>query len=337
MHVDGERVVDLWAGYDEDAIQVVFSATKGATAACANLLVQRGLLDLDAPVTRYWPEYGAHGKEHTLVRWVLAHKAGVLTPGPGLTMDDLGDWEKITSSLAAQAPAWKPGSAYGYHATSFGWLVGELVRRVDGRGLGRFFAEEIAGPAGADFWIGLPGSEERRVAPVFEDAGPSEGDKGEADLSAYIGPHLEAATSFHGMWPSLLEAANDRRLRAAEVGAIGGVTSARGLSSMYAWLLDAFTDETIADILRPETSGPDLVLSSPAGDVEQKVGRGFMVPPDLSPKGARTFGHGGAGGSASFADPVRRVAFGYSMTRLVFAPGDQRAQSLIDAVYESIS
>ena len=322
VHVDGAAVVDLWGGYPEESIQVVFSATKGATAACANLLAQRGLLDLDAPVIEYWPEYGANGKDRTLVRWILTHKAGVLAPEPGLTMDDLGDWELIVSSLAAQAPAWEPGTAYGYHAHTFGWLVGELVRRVDGRGLGRFFAEEIAAPSRADVWIGLPESEEHRVAPIDAGGQMSPGD-------------VDAVSSLNGMLPGLGTAALDRRYRAAELGGAGGVASARGLSRMYAWLLDELHPATIADIMRPETSGPDRVLSTPKWPVEQKIGRGFMSPPDLSPAGVATFGHGGAGGSAAFADPERRLAFAYAMTHMRFDPeSDGRAAALIRALYD---
>lgn len=130
VHIDGEPVIDLRAGLDDDAVMVVFSATKGATAACANLLVQRGLLDLDAPVADYWPEYGVNGKDATLVRWLLSHRSGVLAPEPGPTMDDLADWDLMTAALASRSPAWSPGSAYGYQAHSFGWLVGELVRRL---------------------------------------------------------------------------------------------------------------------------------------------------------------------------------------------------------------
>ncbi|MDQ4143358.1 MAG: beta-lactamase family protein [Actinomycetota bacterium] len=336
VHLKGEAVVDLWGGCEEDSLQVVFSATKGATAACANLLVQRGLLDLDAPVIDVWPEYGTNGKDKTLVRWILTHKAGVLAPGPGLTVDDLGDWDRIVASLAEQRPAWEPGTAYGYHAVTFGWLVGELVRRIDGRSLGRFFAEEIADPAGADFWIGLPETEEHRVAPLVSQE-PS-ASSGPGDSTPPVSPHLVAASTLNGILPGLAEAALDRRFRAAELGGVGGVTSGRGLSRLYAWLLDELSAETIADILQPETSGPDRVLSGPGVTVEQRVGRGFMVPPDLSPPGVKTFGHGGAGGSAAFADPERRLAFGYAMTLLVLEPGkDERATSLIQAVYEALN
>lgn len=330
VHVDGEQVVDLWGGYAEDALQVVFSATKGATAACANLLIQRGLLELDAPVTDIWPEYGANGKDKTLVRWILTHKAGVLAPEPGFTMDDIGDWDRITASLAAQPPAWEPGTAYGYHAQTFGWLVGELVRRIDGRGLARFFDEEIATPAEADFWIALPESEERRVAPISAPELPDA-------ASMPLDPLQTMASSLNGMLADLQTSARDRRYRAAGGGSAGGVASARGLSRMYSWLLEEFSPETVADILRPETEGPDRVLSSPMWTVEQKIGRGFMVPPDLSPGGDKTFGHGGAGGSAAFADIQHRVAFGYAMTKMHMDPTDLRAKSLIEAVYASLN
>lgn len=343
VHIRGERVVDLARGHDHDALQVVFSVTKGATAACANLLVQRGVLDLDAPVTDYWPEYGVNGKGATTVRHVLAHKAGVLAPDPGLTMDDLADWDRISSALASRAPAWRPGTAYGYHAFSFGWLVGELVRRVDGRGLGRFFAEELAQPAGADFWIGLPESEEERVAPLRSHGGivPSELDPTRRDTSVFVGPFVREANTLNGLLPDdLVELASDRRFRSAEVGAAGGLASARGIARLYAWLIEELTPDTIAGILTPETQGPDRVVSSPALAVEQRFSRGFSVPaPDQWPTRSRTFGHPGAGGSIGFADPGPKVAFGYATTRLNLGPRgtDPRAECLISALYDSLT
>jgi CubicO group peptidase (beta-lactamase class C family) len=335
-------VVDLWAGA-ADAVEVVFSATKGGTAACANLLVQRGLLDLDAPVTRYWPEFGSHGKESTLVRWLLSHKSGVLAPQTRLTMDDLASWETVVSALAAAEPVWEPGSAYGYHAQSFGWLVGELVRRVDGRSLGTFFAEEVAAPAGADFWIGLPEDQEHRVAPLESAAAamPAGTDMSGLDLSAYVGPHQVTAFTLNGALPEdPLECAADRRYRAGQFGGAGGVAGGRGLSRMYNWLLDGFTAQTIEDILRPETEGPDLVVSSPALVIEQVFGRGFEItPPAGAAAGARTFGHGGAGGTTAFADPDRRLAFGYATTRVVWGPPglDARATALVESAYAALS
>ncbi|APU15961.1 MULTISPECIES: serine hydrolase domain-containing protein [Actinoalloteichus] len=338
VHVAGEPVVDLWSGA-ATAIEVVFSATKGATAACANLLVQRGLLDLDARVADYWPAYGVRGKESTLVRWVLSHQAGVLAPRERLTMDDLAEWDTVAAALAAQTPAWEPGTAYGYHAQSFGWLVGELVRRVDGRPLGTFFREELAGPAGADFWIGLPQDEEPRVAGVVaeEPPLPPGTDPASIDLSSFFGPHHLDAFTLGGAVPDdVVQASADRRYRAAELGASGGVANGRGLSRLYRLLLDIFTPATIADVLRPETDGADLVLSSPAMTISQVFGRGFEVSPPMgTPDGVRAFGHGGAGGTAAFADPDRRLAFGYATTRLVPGPPgmDPRTAALVEAVY----
>ncbi|ASO21174.1 CubicO group peptidase (beta-lactamase class C family) [Actinoalloteichus hoggarensis] len=341
VHVAGEPVVDLYSGAP-GAIEVVFSAAKGATAACANLLVQRGLLDLDARVADYWPAYGVRGKESTLVRWVLSHQAGVLAPRERLTMDDLADWDRVAAALAAQTPAWEPGTAYGYHAQSFGWLVGELVRRVDGRSLGAFFQEELARPAGADFWIGLPEAQEARVVEVVaeEPPLPPGTDPASVDLSSFFGPHHLDAFTLGGAVPEdAVTAAADRRYRAAELGASGGVTDGRGLSRLYRLLLDVFTPATVEDILRPETDGADLVLSSPAMTVEQVFGRGFEVsPPTGAPAGVRAFGHSGAGGTVAFADPDRRVAFGYATTRLVPGPPgmDPRAAALVEAVYAAL-
>ena len=247
-------------------------------------------------------------------------------------MDDIGDWDRMVASLAAQTPVWEPGTAYGYHAHTFGWLVGELVRRVDGRGLGRFFAEEVAGPAGADMWIGLPESEEERVAPIAaeEVAMPPDMDPSTVDMSEYFGPHLMLSSSLNGILPDLGEAALDRRYRAAELGGAGGVASARGLSRLYAWLLDELSQETIDDILRAETEGPDQVLSSPAMTVEQKIGRGFMVPPDLSPAGVPVFGHGGAGGSVGFADPKTRDCLRLCHVAYATRRGQRHARAVAD-------
>lgn len=345
VSVDGTVVVDLWTSYGPDALQVVFSATKGATAACANLLVQRGALDLDGLVTDLWPAYGAEGKGSTLVRWMLTHKAGVVAPAPGLTFDDIGDWTRMCDALAAATPAWEPGTAYGYHAVTFGWLVGELVRRADpaGRGLGRFFAEELAGPAGAAFFIGLPASEEPRLADVIPFSTGGEAGSGGAadipdDLRQFIGPLLLPALSLNGAIPDLGVAALDRRFRAAELGGAGGVASGRGLCRLYAFLLDAFTAETIADILVPETSGIDQVISGPMLGMEQRFGRGFAVQePSALPAGLPTFGHGGAGGSMAWAEPANRVAFGYAMTKMVLGPpNDARPLALVDALYRCL-
>ncbi len=176
LHVDGRKVVDLWGGwsdrahtksYGQDTLQLVFSTTKGATAMCANLLAQRGELDLDAPVTKYWPEFGQAGKEDVLVRWLLTHQVGLPAVDVTLTPEEAQSWDPAVEALAAQTPFWEPGTAHGYHAITYGWLVGELVRRVTGTTIGSFFASEFADPLGLEFWIGLPAEYEHRVSPVF--------------------------------------------------------------------------------------------------------------------------------------------------------------------------
>ena len=334
VHVGGKPVVDLWGGYREDALQVVFSSTKGATAACANLCIQRGLLDPDALVTDYWPEFGANGKDKTLVRWALSHKAGLAAPDWPVTLDDFADWDGIVAHLAAQAPAWEPGSAYGYHAVTFGWVVGELVRRVSGKGLGTFFAEEIAGPTGAEFWIGLPEAEEHRVVPMIRNP-----DALTATIADMFGPLFAPAMSMNGALGDLGDGANDRRFRAAEVGGAGGVANARGISRMYNGLLHGlFTDETIARLSERQTFGPDQVLSLKEFPMEQQIGLGFMLSGPFTPMGgAASFGHSGAGGSYGFADPENDIAFGYAMTRMEGDPGtDPRPNALVKAVYDSL-
>lgn len=171
----GRTVVDLWGGiadaatgaaYTEDTLQLIFSSTKGATALCANLLAQRGELDVDAPVSSYWPEFAEAGKGDIPVRWLLCHKAGLPYIDAPLGVEELLDWHTATKALAAMTPLWEPASVHGYHAVTYGWLVGEVVRRITGRSLGRFFADEVAGPLGLEFWIGLPDDQQARVAPL---------------------------------------------------------------------------------------------------------------------------------------------------------------------------
>src|SRR6478752_8931222 len=175
FYVEGAKVVDIWGGtrtdtggaYDEQTLQIVFSSTKGATAACAHLLAHRGLLDVDAPVVTYWPEFGQAGKEHIPVRWLLSHQAGLPTIDAVLSREEALAWEPVIHALEVQKPYWEPGTAHGYHALTYGYLVGEVVRRIDGRSIGQFFHEEIAEPYDLEFWIGLPEEYEPRVAPMI--------------------------------------------------------------------------------------------------------------------------------------------------------------------------
>ena len=200
----GQKVVDIWGGvadvatgrpWAEDSLQLVFSTTKGATAVCANLLVQRGELDLDAPVVNYWPEFGAAGKENIPVRWLLSHRSGLPVVDVSPTPEEVLAWDPIVKLLAEQAPVWEPGTAHGYHALTYGWLVGEVVRRISGKSLGTFFADEVAAPLGLDFWIGLPASQEPRVSPLIQGDAFAVADSG-IDLEALPPEMREIAEAF---------------------------------------------------------------------------------------------------------------------------------------------
>ncbi len=224
FYVDGTQVVDLWGGertdtgaaYDGDTLQIVFSSTKGATAACAHLLAQRGLLDIDAPVVTYWPEFGQAGKEHIPVRWLLSHQAGLPTFDTTLTREEALAWEPVIHALEVQAPLWEPGVAHGYHAITYGHLVGEVVRRIDGRSLGTFFHEEFAEPLGLDFWIGLPEELEPRVAPMIPMSSGGDG----ASIADLLGADswLVRALNLNGAFQEDLgNGANRRDFHAAEL------------------------------------------------------------------------------------------------------------------------
>jgi CubicO group peptidase (beta-lactamase class C family) len=354
LYVEGHQVVDLWGGtrtdtgsfYDADTLQVVFSSTKGATAACAHLLAQRGLLDLDAPVVTYWPEFGHAGKEHIPVRWLLSHQAGLPTIDAELSREEVFAWDPVIRALEAQAPLWEPGSAHGYHALTYGHLVGELVRRVDGRSLGTFFHEEFAVPLGLEFWIGLPEQFEPRVAPMI----PMNSDALEGfDLADVLGGDalIVRAMTFNGAFDEdLAILANYREFHAAELPAANGITNARSLARFYAGLIghveegppEAILTREQVDIARVlQTSGFDRVLSFPGIDVESTMALGFSSASPFAPMGgAGAFGHYGAGGSVGFADPEHRLAGGYVMNKMgLGAPLDPRSGMLVRASYDA--
>jgi CubicO group peptidase (beta-lactamase class C family) len=353
VYVGGRKVVDLWGGvadretgapYTEDTLQLVFSTTKGATAACAHLLAQRGELDLDAPVATYWPEFKAAGKGEIPVRWLLCHKAGLPYVDATLTLEEALAWDPVIRALEAQAPVWEPGTAHGYHATTYGWLVGEVIRRVSGRSVGRFFAEEIAGPLDLEFWIGLPEEHQHRVAPLITFKRPK--DPAIAALvEQFMGPDTmlgKALGAPSGVFSSEMGSWNTPAVRAAEVPAANGVTNARSLARFYAGLTGPVDGSPAAPLLGPEqieaaretqTSGVDQVIM-----FETTIGLGFWTASPFAPYGgARAFGHGGAGGSLGFTDPENGVGFGYVMNRMLQnLSGDPRTRTLVGAVYESI-
>jgi CubicO group peptidase (beta-lactamase class C family) len=351
FYAEGKKVVDLWGGtrtdtggpYDGDTLQIVFSSTKGATAACAHLLAQRGLLDVDAPVVTYWPEFGQAGKEHIPVRWLLSHQAGLPTIDAKLTREEALAWEPVIHALEVQAPYWEPGIAHGYHAITYGHLVGEVVRRIDGRSLGTFFHDEFAEPLGLDFWIGLPEEQEPRVAPMI----PL--DMGGLSLADMLGTDslMVRALDLNGAFTGELGAtANNRDFHAAELPGANGIANARSLARLYAALIggvdggpsDALLDdEQITRARELQTAGVDQVLSMPGFDVESTIALGFWSASPFAPMGGRhAFGHYGAGGSVGFADPEHHVAGGYVMSKMGLGIStDARSSALIRASYEA--
>ena len=345
----GVKVVDLWGGvadvetgrpWAEDSIVLVFSSTKGATAICAHLLAQRGELDFDAPVAEYWPEFAAAGKQDIPVRWLLSHEVGLPVFDNPMTAEEWLSWEAPVKALAAQRPVWEPGTAHGYHAGTYGWLVGEVVRRISGKSVGTFFADEVAGPLGLDFWIGLPESEESRVVPMIG-IDLQDSDVDEQALTERRRTLLETARDPDSLLnrPSTTTAPdmNSRAFHAAEIPAGNGITDARSLARMYASLIGdgvdgvrLLNDETVARASTEQANGRDEVMG-----IETRFGLGFSL--DGTYGGESAFGHGGAGGSLGFADPKAEIAFGYVMNKMqLVANDDPRTLNLIAAAHESL-
>jgi CubicO group peptidase (beta-lactamase class C family) len=344
VYLRGEPVVDIHGGladaatgrpWQADTLQLVFSATKGVTAACVLMLVERGAIDLDAPVARYWPEFAANGKSAIPARWLLSHRAGLAAIEGDFTLEQALSWDPVVTALAAQAPLWEPGTKHGYHLRSYGWLLGELVRRVDGRTIGRFLADEIAGPLGLDLWIGLPAEQERRVSRIVPPAPPAP-DVQEM-MARLFAPDTVAGRAFSG--PSNLfhydDMWNRRELHAAELPSSNGIATARSLARLYAAL---FGEVDSIRLLRPGTIAAACATQSEGGDavlyLPTRFGLGFMLPPALCPSaGGSAFGHPGAGGSLALGDPERGVGFAYVMNRMSLATaGDPRADGLVAAL-----
>ncbi|MEV0620642.1 serine hydrolase domain-containing protein [Nonomuraea sp. NPDC050404] len=354
VYLHGRKVVDLWGGladpgtgrpWRRDTLQIVYSTTKAITAACALLLAQRGELDLDAPVARYWPEFAAGGKEHVPVRWLLTHQAGLPTLDRTITPAEAIAWEPMVKALAAQRPYWEPGTEHGYHGLTYGWLVGEVVRRVSGRGIGTFLRQEIAEPHGLDLWIGLPGSEHHRVSRIVTDAAAF--DPSSIDLEAvpeamrevmahYADPASLTVRALNLVQPPLDH--NDPAEWAAEMPSTNGVCTARALARFYAALIGEvdgrriLTRDALTAATAEQAAGVDRVLRVPV-----RIGTGFGLPaPDTYWYSPTAFGFGGLGGSIGFADPDSGLAFGYVMNRLVEGVPDTRAASLYEAARAAV-
>jgi len=365
--LEGERMVDLWGGiahpdsqapWVEDTLSIVWSATKGATALCAHILASRGLLDLDAPVIRYWPEFGQAGKETIPVKMLLNHQSGLAALSDPLPAGAFYDWELMIKALEKQKPFWRPGSMHGYHGFTFGWLVGEVVRRVSGKSLGTFFREEVAEPLGLDFWIGLPEELENRVA--FMIPAPPPGPEGpvSAMFVAMADPtSLQTLVMFNSgghMLPGTDGALgfNLRAAHAAEIGAAGGISNARGLAGMYAPLANGGSLKGVNLVSRDIMARMGAVSSASALDASILAPTRFSLgyaksidnrrepgctENDSAILSEEAFGHPGFGGALGFADPAARMSFGYVMNRMGQGLGiNQRGQSLVDAVYLSL-
>jgi CubicO group peptidase (beta-lactamase class C family) len=336
VYVGGRVVVDLWGGvvapgsdveYTERTLQVVASVTKGAMAICGHRLAERGELDFDAPVREYWPEFATAMP----VGWLFSHRAGLPAVDRVLQMAELYRWGAMVEELAGQKPFWVPGAAHGYHAMTYGWLVGEVLRRISGLTPGELLAREITGPLGLDFWVGLPDSEHGRVAALVPAAPGDEPDP----LTALLRDRDALAYKAFFVPNRLFEEINEPELWRAQLPAVNGIGNARALATMYAACLGEVDGvrllkaETVAGATIEQTSGKDLVTG-----FGSRFGLGFQLAfPERPMAGEGSFGHYGLGGSGAFAHPGYGLAFGYTANQML--PGgtsDPRSTALVDAV-----
>ncbi len=358
VSIGGETVADLWGGiadpetgkvWERDTVSIVFSCTKAATALCAHMLVDRGLLKLHAPVSEYWPEFAKNGKENTTVQMMLNHESAVPALRDPVREGGFNDWDYMIKRMEDEEAFWEPGTRNGYHMVNFGWTVGELVRRVSGKSLGQFFREEVAGPLGADFWIGIPDDFDHDIAPIIPFI-PEPG----MEFSPFTKKLMTEPTSIqalsllnHGGWT-----ANQTEAHKAEIGGAGGISNARGQVAMYEPLanggsingVDIVSSERLAQMERVSTATQvDATLLTPtrfaSGFMKSMDNRAYPGGDQMSAIiGERAFGHVGAGGSIGFADPQYDLAFSYTMNKM--GAGlllNERGQSLIDAVYDIIA
>lgn len=341
-YVDGRLAVDLWGGladgkrgvpWSGDTMQLIFSGTKGLVATCILLLLERGALELDAPVASYWPEFGSAGKEQVLVRHVLSHTAGVPGLRDGFAADELLDRARISAAVAAEAPFWEPGSRLAYHALTYGVICGELIRRVDGRSPGQFFAEELAQPLSLELWIGLPADLEPRVAvlqPTADYGLTYLGDEPEPLLAALYGDLMTGPFRW-----------NDRALHAGEIPAANAIGTARSIARLYACLagggeLDGsrlLADSTVR-LGRTELARDVCAVTQR----RYAFGAGFELNTELGALGPApgAFGHTGSGGSTHGAWPAERAGYSFAMNGMWPEARDDRGRRLLSALHAAI-
>ena len=348
VQVGGETVLDVWAGVSDkdgqeawhsDTILNLFSCTKTFTSVTLLQLVGEGKLNLDAPVARYWPEFAAAGKEGISVRQLLCHRSGLPAIRTALPAEALYDWDAMTAALAAEAPWWTPGKAHGYAPITYGWLVGELIRRADGRGPGESIVARVAKPLGLDFHVGLADEEFHRVAHIAR----AKGNMGDAAAQRLLKcmmtePNSLSTRAFTNP-PSIMTSTNKPEWRRMQQPAANGHGNARSLAGFYAALLDGqlLDSELLSELTREHSQGEDLTLLTAT-----RFGLGCMLDqPDVANAtyglGRYAFGHPGAGGSTGFADPERELAFGFVTNTLgPYVLMDPRAQKLARVVRDCL-
>lgn len=350
--IDGETVVDIWAGHadvartrpwERDTIACTYSTTKGMVATCANRLAEQGLLELDAPVAQYWPEFAQNSKEKIPVRYLLSHQAGLPALTDILPLGAIFDWEGMTNALARQKPWWEPGTKHGYHALTYGWLVGEVIRRASGKTVGAYLRDEIATPLGIDFYIGTPADIDSRIAEMIP--APLEAGRNTPLSQAMMNP-LSMSFKAFAPTPDIMvhNLGNTEAWRRAEIPAGNGHGNARAIGKVYGALARGgeiggyrlLSSESIDRAIEEQAYGDDAVLIG----LPMRVGLGFMLTCPEIPLGPnpRSFGHAGMGGSLGFADPDEKLGFGYVMNKMVLPEDldDPRLRSLVDAVYASL-
>lgn len=351
--VDGELVVNLWAGtadaagtrpWQVDTVATVLSGTKGLTSTCVHQLVERGELDLDAPVARYWPEFAQAGKEAITIRMVMSHRSGVIGPRKRMTWQQVTDWDLVCERLAAAEPWWEPGTAQGYHMTTYGFILGEVFRRVTGNTVGHYLRTEIAEPLGAEVHIGLSRAEQRRCADLVEKPHIR---KMLADVNApgyptTLAEHPKAGLAVSmGFAPDDEVGSNDLELwREIEFPGTNGQVSALGLATFYnALAQEQLLSRGHMDLIRVSQGGldADLVLGPRVAD--HGWGLGYMLNQRcVNGPNPWIFGHGGLGGSFGFVDLEHRIGYAYVMNRYdaTKANADPRSVALSDEIYAAL-
>ena len=357
--LDGELVVDLWGGFldldhespwERDSLVNLYSTTKGMVAICVQQLVESGKLEIDAPVAQYWPEFAARGKQDIPVRQLLCHQAGLPAVRKPLETPVLYDWNAFAAALAEEEPWWEPGTRHGYHAITFGHLVGEVIRRVSGQSVGEYFRAHVAEPLGADFHIGLPDTEHARTSTLHGRLISGDPSKTSADvpeaLKNFMREMADPSTMTGGAFnnPRIPpDAVNTAEWRRAEIPAANGHGTARALARIYGTLsrggeidgVRILESESIERAIAVQADGPDAVL----GGMPMRFGLGFMLRSPIMPlsPSPRSFGHPGAGGSLGMADPDARVGFGYTPNKMQMGlVGGAGAFAMLKAFFDAL-